>query len=110
MYELRAGLYGGSRGALRTAAGGVSQRGASGSRGGAGLKREGCRAGCASRSGAFGSSVVAAGSGAGGTSSAFVRRQPKRDAVTATTPSETTAPSTTIGTTPGAPRRLTRRL
>jgi len=65
----------------------VSQRGVSAGRGGAGLKRGSLFSG---------SEVSKAGSTSG---SAFVRRHPNREAVSATTPIDTAAPRTTNGTT-----------
>jgi hypothetical protein len=88
MYEIDSRVYGEGPPLFTYSAGGVSQRGVFAGRGGAGLNR-----GCV---GSDSLSVVASVSRG---SSAFVRRHPNRDAVSATTPIDTAAPSTTKGTT-----------
>src|SRR3954468_14876814 len=92
MYDTGRRPYGEARSLFVWSAGGESHRGVFAGRGGAGLM--------------LGSSV--SGSAAGGSSelsipgargSAFVRRHPNRDEVSATTPIDTAAPSTTNCTT-----------
>jgi hypothetical protein len=51
------------------------------------------------RGSAFGAPGVGSAASTSGTGSAFVRRHPNRDAVSATTPIDIAAPSTTNGTT-----------